>query len=197
MSTSGYLGLIRRKPQIEIANPIYREVIPSALVHTTQVQIIHQTAWYVTPEGKLNLPKLLIAFQQFFREHSEHWLKRFDYREAGPQLLMQVFLQRIVNSGGRVEREYALGSMRTDLLITWPYGQDRKQVAIIELKIKRGSLETVKEQGACQTLEYMDRCGGQEGYLIIFDKTPGLKWEDKLFHDIVECQGKCIQVWGM
>ena len=53
----------------------------------------------------------------FFREHSEHWIKRFAYREAGPQLLLQAFLQRIVNSGGRIEREYGLGKMRTDLLI--------------------------------------------------------------------------------
>ena len=38
-------------------------------------------------------------------------------REAGPQLLLQAFLQRVVNAGGRVEREYGLGRMRTDLLI--------------------------------------------------------------------------------
>lgn len=191
------LGLIRRKPQIDIANPIYREVIPRALVHTTQDQITHQTAWYITPEGKLDLSKLINAFQQFFREHSEHWLERFDYREAGPQLLMQAFLQRIVNGGGRVEREYALGSMRTDLLVTWPYDKDKKQIAIIELKIRHGSLEAVKKQGMRQTVEYMDRCGGEEGCLIIFDKTPGLKWEDKLFKEIIEYQGKQIPVWGM
>lgn len=29
-----------------------------------------------------------------------------DYKEAGPQLLLQAFLQRIVNGGGRIEREY-------------------------------------------------------------------------------------------
>lgn len=27
----------------------------------------------------------------------------------GPQLLLQEFLQKIVNSGGRIEREYSLG----------------------------------------------------------------------------------------
>ena len=62
------------------------------------------------------------AFQTFFREHSEHWLGRFDYQEAGPQLLLQAYLQRIVNGGGRIEREYGLGSGRTDLLIVWPFG---------------------------------------------------------------------------
>ena len=56
--------------------------------------------------GSLDVGKLLVAFQAFYREHSEHWLGRFDYREAGPQLLLQAFLQRVVNGGGRIEREY-------------------------------------------------------------------------------------------
>ena len=54
------------------------------------------------------------ALQPFFREHSAAWFEGFDYKEAGPQLLMQAFLQRIVNSGGRIGREYALGRKRTD-----------------------------------------------------------------------------------
>lgn len=49
---------------------------------------------------------LLAAFQAFFREH---WVTRFGYQEAGPQLLLQAFLQRIVNNDGRIEREYGLG----------------------------------------------------------------------------------------
>ena len=34
-----------------------------------------------------------------------------------PQLLRQAFLQRLVNGGGPVEREYGLGRGRTDLLV--------------------------------------------------------------------------------
>ena len=83
------------------------------------------------------------AFQTFFREHSEHWLRRFQYQEAGPQLLLQAFLQRIVNSGGRIEREYALGRMRTDLLVLWPAhgapGDATKTV--VECKCLHGSLD--------------------------------------------------------
>ena len=45
----------------------------------------------------MNLGKLLEAFQEYFRENSEHWLKLFQYREAGPQLLLQAFLQRVLN----------------------------------------------------------------------------------------------------
>ena len=34
------------------------------------------------PDGDVDVEKLMEAFQTFFREHSEHWLGRFDYQEA-------------------------------------------------------------------------------------------------------------------
>jgi hypothetical protein len=190
------LGLIKQRTTLEIANPMYREVIPRSLVYSTERTITHQPEWYIQSDGRLDMIKLLNAFQQFFREHSEHWLERFQYKEAGPQLLLQAFLQRIVNGGGRVEREYALGTLRTDLLVTWPVGEDR-QLIVIELKIRHGSLETVKKEGAVQTLAYMDKCGAGEGYLVIFDKTPGMSWEERLFTDNVTCGKTQIPVWGM
>jgi len=113
------LGLICTRPQVEIANPIYREIIPRTLTWIAQTRIPQETAWYVDWDGRLDFSKLLNGFQQFFRENSEIWIERFDYKEAGPQLLMQAFLQRIVNSGGRIDREYGLGR-RTDLLVQWP-----------------------------------------------------------------------------
>lgn len=97
------LGLIRRGPAgFEIANALYREVIPRQLTYLTQIELeIHwRTSWYLLPNGRLDIPALLQAFQQFFRENSEIWLERFDYQKAGPHLLMQAFLQRIVNGGG-------------------------------------------------------------------------------------------------
>ena len=76
------LGLVARDAPVRIANPIYREVIPRDLTWTTQEFLPHDPAWYVDSDGGLNLTKLLAAFQEFFREHSEHWIERFQYREA-------------------------------------------------------------------------------------------------------------------
>jgi len=59
------LGLVRTRPQLTVANPIYREVIPRTLTWTTQVLIPQETAWYIEEDGRLDLPKLLDAFQQF------------------------------------------------------------------------------------------------------------------------------------
>ena len=73
------LGLIRRTESgLEIANAIYREVIPRDLTFVTQVDFEStvQPAWYLGVDGRLDLPELLTAFQEFFREHSEHWVER-------------------------------------------------------------------------------------------------------------------------
>jgi hypothetical protein len=215
------LGLIRRKPSLTIANPIYREIIPRALTSVTQDMLVQEPAWYVKPNGQLDLSRLLAAFQQFFREHSESWVERFDYKEAGPQLLLQAFLQRVVNpalsevegGGGRVEREYGLGRRRTDLLVIWPVAESANerisesrtthgarhttQRAVIELKVLHKSLEATVAEGLAQTWEYADRCAAGEAHLVIFDRTPGKPWEEKIFQRQESYRGQPIMVWGM
>ncbi len=206
------LGLIRKTQQgAVIANPIYAEVIPRELTVSEQINLEarYNQAWYITPEGSLNTTKLLTAFQEFFREHSKHWLERFQYKEAGPQLLLQAFLQRVVNSGGRVEREYGLGRMRTDLLILWPLSeaaagqpawtrwQGPVQKAVIECKLLHKSLEQTIEAGLEQTWAYMDGCGAEEGHLVIFDRRKGIPWKTKIFQRQESFQGVKIVVWGM
>jgi hypothetical protein len=179
-----------------IANPIYQEIIPRELTFSTQLTITHQSAWYVGEDGRLDLHHLLTAFQQFFREHSEHWVERFDYKEAGPQLLLQAFLQRIVNGGGRMEREYGLGRQRTDLAIFWPY-EGGQQKAVIELKLWRKSREQTIAQGLPQTAAYMDKIGTADGHLVIFDRRREISWDDKIYREEYVYEGKQIVVWGM
>ena len=193
------LGLIRRtKDGPVIANAIYREVLPRELTFVTQLNMeaVFRQSWYVLKDGRLDMPGLLTAFQEFFREHSEHWVERFQYKEAGPQLLMQAFLQRIINSGGRVEREYGLGRMRTDLLVLWPFSGGMQRV-VIELKVLYKTLEKTIADGLPQTHAYMDRCGASEGNLVIFDRTLNRPWDKKIFVRKEEYEGENITVWGM
>ncbi len=190
------LGLIAHEGPLRIANPIYAEAIPRELTYATQIGLAEDTAWYVDADGGLNVVKLLGAFQEFFREHSEHWVQRFDYLEAGPQLLLQAFLQRVVNGGGRIEREYGLGRGRTDLLIVWPQGETTRKF-VVECKVLHKSLERTVRDGIEQTAAYMDRCGAEEGHLILFDRTEGKPWADKLSRREEPIDGGAVTVWGM
>ena len=189
------LGLIDGNQPPRMANPIYAEVVPRELGYILQSSLDQNPAWYVDDDGGLNMTKLLTAFRTFFGEHSEHWLGRFsDYPEAGPQLILQAYLQRVVNGGGRIEREYGLGRGRTDLLVLWPReaGQpsDLWERFVVECKVLRDSarksLEWTVEQGVKQTLGYMAKCGAEEGHLVVIDRRSE---ERRRSEGTEDCQG--------
>ena len=194
------LGLVKQPTGSppHVANPIYAEVLPRHLSHAVQATLPQRTPWYVDAAGGLDVEGLLSAFQKFFREHSEHWVQRFErYHEAGPQLLLQAFLQRIVNGGGRLEREYALGRGRVDLLIVWPQG-GRERRFVVECKVLRGDLELTIAEGLAQTRGYLDRCGAEAGHLIVFDRSPERSWDEKVFRrEPPPGTEPPITVWGM
>ena len=181
------LGLLAPDSPARIANPIYREVVPRELGYVLQDSLGIQTSWYLADDGRLDMTKLLTAFRTFFGEHAEHWLAHLgDYREAAPQLILQAYLQRIVNGGGRIEREYGLGRERTDLLVLWPReeGQpsDLWERFVIECKVLRDSdkksLASTVEKGVEQTLGYMQQCRADEGHLVVMDRREGQRRND-------------------
>lgn len=185
------LGLVvRREKTLDIANPIYREVFPRELTATTQDFLTQQSAWFIGPDGLLDMPKLLTAFSEFFRDNSGFWLERFDYKEAGPHLLLMAFLQRIINGGGSIQREYALGRRRVDLLILW-----KAQRIVVELKIYYGP--KALSEGLVQTAQYMDTSHATEGHLVIFDRNPKKSWDEKIYQRQEIVDNKTITVWGM
>ena len=176
------LGLLAPDSPPRIANPIYREVVPRELGYVLQDSLDVQVAWYVDDAGRLDMTKLLTAFGTFFDEHAEHWLDHLgDYREAGPQLILQSYLHRVVNGGGRIEREYGLGRGRTDLLVLWPReaGQPSElwERFVVECKVLRDSdrksLAWTVERGVEQTLGYMAKCRAEEGHLVVIDRRAG------------------------
>ena len=201
------LGLIARDKPVRIANPIYAEVVPRELGRILQEELDQDVAWCVDPDGGLNMAKLMRAFQDFFRRHSEHWKNRFEYEEAWPQILLQAYLHRVVNGGGRIEREYGLGRGRVDLLIVWPRslppeesGGGRVQEFVVECKVVREGrgLESTVAEGVEQTAGYMDRCAAEAGHLVVIDQREGRSWDEKAFHRERRSKGGApVEAWGM
>src|SRR5215468_3021741 len=87
---------------------------------------------FVRPDGSLDLGKLMADWQVFWREDGHMAAEGFAYREAGPHLMLMAFLQRIVNGGGKVVREYGLGRGALDLVVEW-----KEQRHAIEVKLRR------------------------------------------------------------
>ena len=96
-----------RSLRIHRRNPICREMVPREPGRILQSSSDIRGAWYVDDDGRPDMTKLPTAFNTFFREHSEHRPGRFpDHPEAAPQLILRSYPQRVVNGGGRIEREY-------------------------------------------------------------------------------------------
>ena len=198
------LGLVATDDPVRLANPLYAEVVPRTLNHVAQGQLdVREAAWFMDPDGDLNVSKLLGEYQSFFRDHSEQWRGRFVVAEAWPQLLLQAHLQRVVNRKGRVEREYATGRGRTDLTIIWPMPTDgtgarRERRHVIECKIRRGDLSKAVTKAVEQTAHYMDACGAASGHVVMVDPADDKRWEDKLAHRIETApSGESVEVWCM
>ena len=173
------LGLIdiENKNGICISNQIYAEIIPRVLNGNFQDMMVPivERQWYIKPDGKLDMDLLLKEFQKFYRRHSESWLDKFSFHESGKQLLLMAFLQRIVNGGGKIDREMAVGRGRCDLYIEFD-----NDCFVLELKIKYN--EEYAEEGRDQISGYLDKVGLPHGYLILFEYKPSteIPWENRI-----------------
>jgi hypothetical protein len=160
------IGLCRMDPQggLVIANPIYREVLPRVLTVTPMAALPQIAPSWLTATGELDIDQLLHAFLDFWLQHGEAMLKSASYPEIAPHLVMMAFLHRVVNGGGTLEREYAIGRDRMDLCLR--YGE---MVLGIELKVWRTGAADPLTKGLPQLEGYLDRLKQPSGWLVIFD----------------------------
>lgn len=165
------LGLVRRtdKGGLVIANPIYREVIPYMLSYVTRAFLPQIQPTWLRTDGSLDHDKLLEAFLTFWRQHGQPLLKSVHYHEIAPHIVLMAFLHRVVNGGGTLEREYAIGSRRMDVCLR--YGQT---MLAMELKVWRDGERNPLNEGLEQLDNYLSGLGLKTGWLVIFDQRSGL-----------------------
>ena len=164
------LGLMRRSATggLEVANPIYREIIVRELAASTRASLPALTPTWLTPDGRLDPESLLDAFLDFWRRHGEPLLGTSLYQEIAPHIVLMAFLHRVVNGGGTIEREYAIGRGRMDLCVR--YGQES---LAIELKVWRTGRPDPASEGLLQLDGYLAGLGLPAGWLVIFDQRSG------------------------
>jgi hypothetical protein len=170
------LGLIVRDgKQVRIANQIYREVLPRELTIPWQLRMNVPERRWAKADGKLDLPAVLAAFVDFWHQHGEWMVKGQYWPEAAQQIVLMAFLQRLVNGGGMIEREYGLGTRRLDLLIRWHVRVDEYGAALqedlhaLECKVWRDGRPDPTVEGLKQLDAYCGRLGLTEGTLLLFD----------------------------
>jgi ASC-1-like (ASCH) protein len=165
-----------------VANPIYREVLARHITYGAQLAMPEPEWQWKKADGSLDMDALMGEFQKFWRKNSGIWEQKMNYPEAFPHLLLMAFLRRVLNGGGRIDREYAAGRGRMDLAVEY-----NGQIYIIEIKLVReyNTYEEAREEGKEQITRYRDTIDkAAPAYLVIFDRRPesGKKsWEERLF----------------
>jgi hypothetical protein len=155
---------------VEVANPIYREVIARQLTVTVRAALPAMTPTWLDAAGRLDHDRLLDAFVAFWLRHGEVLSGSAPYTEAAAHLVLLAFLHRVVNGGGRVEREYALGSGRLDLCVEF-------RGALLGIEVKTWRDADKARDPAIEGLEQLDaylaRLGVTRGWLVLFDQRKG------------------------
>ncbi len=191
------LGLLMRVPRggAEVSNPLYREVLVRQLSFNVQMNLPEPQWRWRTPEGGLDMPALMTEFQSWWAEHAEILRSRAKpgYPEAVAQLAFMGFLQRVVNGGGRVTREYGAGRHRIDLLVE--YGGFRYAIELKRVRPRDGA-DSVRAVGLKQLGGYLDTLGLTEGWLLIFDQRPRLGWKQRIWREDAVVDGRSVHLVG-
>jgi hypothetical protein len=189
------LGLLRKGPDgVEPANPIYREVLARQLSYDVQENLRRPWWRWSTPEGRLDFPALIEAFRGWWRENADVLRDHAgEYPEAVPHLALMAFVQRVVNGGGRVHREFSAGRGALDLCVE--YGGERFAIEVKRIRARDG-FEKKRSEGIAQLSGYLDTLGLTEGWLVLFDVREGRSWEDRLWSEHVVHDGKALHLVG-
>jgi hypothetical protein len=164
------LGLVRMAATggLEVANPLYREIVPRVLAGTAMASLPSIPATWLRADGRLDAERLMDAFLAFWRRHGQPLLGTTPYHEIAPHLVLMAFLHRVANGGGTLEREYAIGTGRMDLCLR--LGPD---TLALELKVWRDGEKDPLGEGLAQLDGYLSGLGLDSGWLVIFDRRAG------------------------
>ena len=186
------LGLVKEDSRRRLvpANPMYAEVIARYLTRDDQDDMmasVPDTPW--ATENGLDMQGLLLAFQDFWRENAQMNRAPFEYNEAYPHIVLQAFLQRVLNGGGEIIREMALGKGALDLGVLF-----RSFKYAVEVKL-RYLWDRSPDKALAQARGYTDRLGVEEGWLVVFDPDMAKSWDEKIAHEDRIVDGKPIHVF--
>ncbi len=187
------LGILRENENHVLVpgNPMYAEIMLRYLSNDEQQRFYakYGTPFWLRLDGSLDMPALMAEFQRFWRENSGADHEVYGYNEATPHLVLMGYLQRVVNGGGRIAREMALGSKRLDLCVE--FGKFRYAV---ELKMKRNFSPT---ESPAQLVGYLDHLKLPEGWMAIFDDDASKSWDEKIYTRDEVMDGKTIHFIGL
>lgn len=165
--------------KVKIANNIFKQRLynyfSSKIEENIDMSYYNFKDNFVTNTG-LDFEKVLLKFQQFFKEQYSTLDSKFIEREG--RLLFLAFIKPIINGTGFDFKEVQISEeKRLDVIVTY-----LKEKYLVELKIWRG--EEYHKKGLKQLVEYLDNQDLNIGYLLIYNFNKGKEYKsEKLMID--------------
>jgi hypothetical protein len=148
---------------------------------------------HITDVIKKELDSLPLAYDM-----SEEYLLSFiirvkdaiarQYDEAAYSLLLLAYLQKVVNGGALVFRQFAQGRGAVDICILFKDHEYLLECKLLGQKPREDSLKQLKK--------YLDTSGEKEGWLVIFDRSQKKSWEEKITWETLQYEGATIHIVG-
>jgi hypothetical protein len=192
------LGLVVKNGDqaLRPSNKIYQEVFSRVITDQIEYVIDPNVDIHIWTDGKvLFMSNLLKEFQRFWRHDSRSFPFRyvdfaaFKYDEATYSFMLLSYLQKVINSGTKVYRQFSEGRGDIDIVAKF---KDHEYLIEVKLKEKYFSLENSLKQLS----GYLDAAGENEGWLVVFDRDLERSWEEKIYWETQEYNGKTIHVVG-
>jgi signal recognition particle receptor subunit beta len=192
------LGLVVKNgdQSLRPSNKIYQEVFSRVITDELEFVIdINQDKKILTDGKVLFMSNLLKEFQKFWRHDSRSFPLRykdfaaFKYDEATYSFMLLAYMQKVVNSGGKVHRQFAEDRKVIDISAIY---NDREYLVEVKLNERYFSLDGSLKQLA----GYMDTADEKEGWLVVFDRDLDKSWDEKIFWDTKQIGNLTIHVVG-
>jgi hypothetical protein len=168
------IGLLASDEPLRLLNPIYREAVAQKLTSHASGVIDFERKSFVTTDGLLDVDVIVQEFAFWWKRNADFMLRGTYYSEAAAQLVFMAWLQRVVNGGGIIDREYGVGRGRIDILVRWPVHVLRNvqewQHEAFELKVWADDATDPLDEGLLQLERYLDGLHLTHGTLVIFDR---------------------------
>jgi hypothetical protein len=185
------LGLLTPTGQdgLEPSNPIYARALLRLVTERPRLTLAQYAPTWLDGGGHVDLVKLREAFLTFWAQHRGMLAGVIPYAEAVPHFGLMTWLDRVANGGGRVDREFAVGRGRLDLLLV--HGELRLP---IEVKVHRDDRGDPVPEGLVQLDRYCAGLRVDTGWLVVFDQRSGATGTRLECEEVVTEGGRTVTV---
>jgi hypothetical protein len=185
------LGILEERGagELVVSNPIYARSLMRSLAEPIKANLAALAPTWRAPDGSIDLVRLRESFLDFWAQHGRTLDPLVAKYELVSHIVMTAWLDRVVNGGGRVDREVAVARGKVDVLV-----RHRDLRLPIEIKVHLDDRADPVPEGLRQLDRYCEALRVDTGWLVVFDQRTGATHALKEHREVVTAGGRKVLV---